>query len=356
LILLALALGCGLVASIGISQVLDRNRAAEPAGETVEVFVAAVDIPFGDVIKPEMVKLEPWPKDKAPTGVVSKLEDVEGKRPKTKLYAGEPILEVKIGATGADAPSLTVPEGYRIVTVKVTADNGGNLIRVSDRVDVQVFIRQGAVPQITQPTLQTFLRDVRIFAVDQDVNPKEGEEPGGIPKTVSLLVTPRQSEKVNLASRIGDIRLVIRNPDDKSEVADSKGRIGIEQLFDDENSEDRTADMPGQAKTPVAKKGGFADWLKKQVADVSTKAAEIKPNPAHFVQIAVIGPELQKYHFEDVNKPPIELSGDAAIEAAKARRAGAPTKPTTEPADSEDTPEQPEVSPEQPEKDKPNAE
>jgi pilus assembly protein CpaB len=352
LILLALALGCGLVASIGISQVLDRNRAVEPATETVDVFVAAVDIPFGDVIKPEMVKLEPWPKGKAPTGVVSRLEDVEGKRPKTKLYAGEPILEVKIGATGADAPSLTVPEGYRIVTVKVTADNGGNLIRVSDRVDVQVFIRQGAVPQITQPTLQTFLRDVRIFAVDQTVNPKEGEEAAGIPKTVSLLVTPKQSEKVNLASRIGDIRLVIRNPDDKSELADKSGRINIEAIFDDETSEDRNADMPGQKTPPVAKKGGFSDWLKSQVADLSTKAAEIKPDTQHFVQIAFIGPEMQKFHFEDVTKPPIELSGNAAVEAAKERGA-AHAKPGTTPTD---TPEQPEVTPEQPEKEKSNLE
>ena len=40
LLLLTLALGCGLVASVGITQVLDRSGDSGPVAETVPIYVA----------------------------------------------------------------------------------------------------------------------------------------------------------------------------------------------------------------------------------------------------------------------------------------------------------------------------
>ncbi|HEY4759658.1 MAG TPA: hypothetical protein VIH42_03675, partial [Thermoguttaceae bacterium] len=59
--LLMLALGCGLIASIGITQVLAK-RNSEPSaypGETVPIFIAVKDIPLGDPLTAEVLKLEP---------------------------------------------------------------------------------------------------------------------------------------------------------------------------------------------------------------------------------------------------------------------------------------------------------
>ena len=59
LALLLLALGCGLVASIGITKVMTRGNGdgdgaiAEGAG----IYVAAADIPMGDRLTPRAVKL-----------------------------------------------------------------------------------------------------------------------------------------------------------------------------------------------------------------------------------------------------------------------------------------------------------
>ncbi len=99
--LLMLALGCGLVASIGITQVMAK-RNAEPAStaETQPIFIAASDIPLGDRLSAEVLKLEAWPKDKVPLGAVSKIEDIDGCRTRAKLYAGEPILEKKLFGKG----------------------------------------------------------------------------------------------------------------------------------------------------------------------------------------------------------------------------------------------------------------
>ena len=72
LILLALALGCGLVASLGISQVLDSKNGQVAVVETVPIYVALHNINLGDPIDEGMVSLEEWPKSKVPVGAITK--------------------------------------------------------------------------------------------------------------------------------------------------------------------------------------------------------------------------------------------------------------------------------------------
>src|SRR5262245_47967794 len=77
LLLLALALGCGLVASIGISQVMDRNSNSPAAIETEPVYVALHNINLGDPIDSKMIALQEWPKGKVPRGAITKLEELK---------------------------------------------------------------------------------------------------------------------------------------------------------------------------------------------------------------------------------------------------------------------------------------
>ena len=76
LLLLALAGGCGLVASIGISQVMDKNAQRGPALETAPIYVALHNINLGDPIDATMVSLMEWPKDKIPPGALTQIEDI----------------------------------------------------------------------------------------------------------------------------------------------------------------------------------------------------------------------------------------------------------------------------------------
>ena len=64
LILLVLALGCGLVASIGINRVMANRPAAEVVeGESVTLFVAAADVNQHDMVPKEAINWRPhrWP-------------------------------------------------------------------------------------------------------------------------------------------------------------------------------------------------------------------------------------------------------------------------------------------------------
>jgi len=221
LLLLTLALGCGLVASIGISQVLDRQGKHGPAAVATEpIFVAKTDINLGDTLTEEVLNLEEWPKDKVPSGAVRELDKLVGRRPRTKIYQGEPILDMKlVAADGRDDPAQQVPAGFRIVSIRVDAHNGGaGLLRPGDRVDVQIYAKKDPRSGITRTVTKTILKEVRVFAVGQEFRRDASEDDAPMPRTVSLVVTPEQADKLTLATRLGEINLIMRNPDDTADT------------------------------------------------------------------------------------------------------------------------------------------
>jgi len=223
LLLLMLALGCGLVASIGITQVMGKKSANVPiaTGEMLPIFVALEDIPRGDRISAQALKLEEWPKDKVPEGALTKIEDVEGRLPKTKIFQGEPILDNKLLSKGATEglASQEIPVGYRVVSVNVTRESGvSDLVRPGDRVDVLLYMRQ-TPGTIVETATRTILQDIMVFAVNDvfDLEKTEGDQSINA-KTVSLLVTPSQAETFTLATELGTIRLALRSHEDKEQA------------------------------------------------------------------------------------------------------------------------------------------
>lgn len=214
LALLVVALGCGLVASIGITQVIAKRDTAASTEDTQAIFVAVEDVPYGKPITPELVRLEQWPKDRVPGGALCRIEDVEGRRARTTLYAGEPIRENKLLAKGASQGyTPLIPKGFRVVRVKVNNVSSG-LILPGDCVDVLVHLRRNPGYGISETATRTILQDVTVFAVDNVVE-TEGLEEKAIPaQTVSLVVTPEHAELVMLAEELGNIRLIMRNTED----------------------------------------------------------------------------------------------------------------------------------------------
>ena len=57
-------------------------------------------------------------------GAISKLEDLDGRRPRTAIIEGEPILEGKLLAPGQIAdPIRSIQKGMRLKTIGVDAEN-----------------------------------------------------------------------------------------------------------------------------------------------------------------------------------------------------------------------------------------
>ncbi len=220
ILLLMLALGCGLVASIGITQVMAKRSAdaGTESGETQAILVALKDIPMGDPITAQVVKLETRPVAYVPPGAFGDLKEVENRRAKAAIPANMPITEVVLQGTSDQLASDSIPKGHRVVAVKVDSQTaGGNLIRPGDCVDVLVHLKADlGRGGITKTTTRTILQSIKVFAVNDIWSMETGAGDKSIAaKTISLLVKPEQAETVTLASELGTIRLVLRSPDDR---------------------------------------------------------------------------------------------------------------------------------------------
>ena len=231
LALLILALGCGLVASLGITQVLAKRGDQAAPVDTAPVFVAKADIPQGTMAAGDLIKLEQWPKDKVPPGALCKQEEIDNRRAKLMIYAGQPILEPMLLHAGEMSVGAQIPKGMRVVAIPVGIEAVvGGLVVPGARCDVQVFMRQDASIGVGETVAKTVLQDIRVFAVNDMTNMQQ-QQPGADPKapeshsvtsakTVSLLVTPAQASVVTLASQLGQIRLILRSGEDSEQTKD----------------------------------------------------------------------------------------------------------------------------------------
>jgi pilus assembly protein CpaB len=305
LLLLMLALGCGLVASIGITQVMaKRNSAASGEGETSAIFVALEDIPTGDLINAEVLKLEDWPKDKIPMGALTDMEEVEGRRPKSRIYAGSVILDNQLLAKGISQGGAgnQIPPGYRVVPVKVDEETGGaDLIRPSDRVDVMVFMQANPTRGIAETCTRTILQDIKVFAVNDvfDLETTEGEESMNA-KTISLLVRPNQAETIALANELGKIRLVLRSHEDKDE-AKLDGAFPHELDTSEMANRDKE-EFPEDRPEGDGDLKDFLDWMNGQGGE---QMAEATPPESDAWTVRVI-------HSDAINDVRLETESSAA--------------------------------------------
>ncbi len=296
LILLVLALGCGLVASIGISQVMDRRGSRKATIETEPIYIAKVDINLSDRITAEFVKLDEWPKAKLPRGAMKNIDDLLERRPRTKIYEGEPILERKLRAkNAADDPSQQIPKGYRVVPVRVGSDTGGSgLIGPGDRVDVQLFVKRKRGSGLTQTMVRTILTNIRVFAVNKQFRRSlDSGDDRVVAKTVALLLKPQDANKLTLASKLGQIKMIIRNPEDtESQVTQN---ATIQDIFGTSGKNSQNRERGASSVSGSKTKSSFADWL----ARAQQAAATTKSKNAPWRVEVLEGPHRREVLFDE---------------------------------------------------------
>ena len=341
-----LALGCGLVAAIGITQVIAKRdkEPAGPPGQTHPVFVAMTDVGMGDMLTSQDLKLEQWPKDKVPSGTVSRLEDIEGRRTRTKLYAGEPILDKKLlgkGASGQGATAL-IPKGYRVVPVKVDLVSGGSsLILPGDRVDVMVHLFKDRRRDIQETVTKSILQDIKVFAVNDVLGLDDSSETGQsiTAKTISLLVTPKQAAKVTLACQLGKIQLVMRSPEDDEQVPDVQatpselfGKAGKSQRDNESLMEDQDTDK---------QKKGFLDFLDSMKDKLAAGAAPPTDAQSIWPMRVLRAEKVEVVHLEEEPSGTWKvngMSGNPAPRQPAVQLPWAVERPGQQPPDTGETP------------------
>ena len=298
MILIVIALACGLVASIGISQVMEGRGGEKAAVATVPILVAKGEIKMADTIDPRSIALEEWPKDKVPVGVLTSLEDVEGRRARQMIFEGEPILEGKlIGENDIDQEaSERIRPGYRAVAVKVQEDSAvANLLKPGDTVDVLVFLKKSEIIPATM--METILQNVCVFAVNDHMDRIIDETGKSIKaKTVTLEVKPDQVEVISLADSIGRIRLSCRRSDDTA----YENTTGASP-----------SDVFGQNRSGLADTNDPLPWLEQLSAPTPEPIASVPMNTGGFPRMEILEPNGSRYfEFPTNGSPPREVSSE----------------------------------------------
>ena len=111
----------------------------------------------------------------------------------------------------------------RAIAVRISANNtAGGCILPGDRVDVVETVgQQGGTDGPTTNVSRTILTNVKVLAIDQTVQDKEGEAVV-VGKTATLELEPAQVELVTAAEASGTLSLSLRSIADTDEVVSAR--------------------------------------------------------------------------------------------------------------------------------------
>ncbi|MGN6548191.1 MAG: Flp pilus assembly protein CpaB [Aureliella sp.] len=316
LLLLIIALGCGTVASVGVSQVMmDQKNKGSAEPPTVEIFVAVKDVDVNQKLTPELVKLEKWPQNRVPEGAIFKLEDVADRYVRQRMYPGEPVLVGKLNDTivGVDTE---IPRGYRVFDLPVNERNGGSgYIKPGARVDVMGTFKVNNVYES-----RTVMRNVRIFGINgvtvRDSDPTANSRA----TTFQLLVKESQMEALNLAAAMGELRCTLRGTLEDQDTPD--GTDTGEEFITWVRGTSSTNALAAPATSSMTNLAGSAasEMLSVVAAAALPPATEEKKK-----ELLIITPNgVTKYQWSKDDELPQRVDADGQVSVAAAPAAGWP--------------------------------
>lgn len=215
-IVLAIAIVCATVASVGVYVAVGRIPRGAPAEPRVPVVVAAREVPIGNVLTEGDLKVVQWPAKAPVPGAYADPGQLLKRGLKATVVANEPLTDKKVakpGEGGGLAP--VIREGMRAVSVRVNDVIGvAGFIIPGAKVDVVATIRQNSdsMSRIVVANVEVLTAGTLI---DEQKATKEGKPVSTT--VVTLMATPEDAQRIALASSEGQILLTLRNPLDKEE-------------------------------------------------------------------------------------------------------------------------------------------
>jgi pilus assembly protein CpaB len=219
-LILLLALAFGGSAAVGVSSFVGGKSAAGKKLDTMQIVVATADIPRGGMISSEMIKLRDCPKELAPVGAITRLQDAVERSVFTPLVKDEPVLEGKLAPKGAGrGMAALIPKGMRAFTILTPGISSGvaGFVLPGNKVDVLLTVNnnQGPDDKTGGGSTITFLQHVEILAVDQRIEaPIDNKVDPTELRSVTLLVSPDQAALLDLGQAKGTLHLALRNFED----------------------------------------------------------------------------------------------------------------------------------------------
>jgi pilus assembly protein CpaB len=220
IIVLTVALTAGGVAALLAGKVSNLGPDKQTAAHKVdsgEILVAKTSLPSGKTISPQDLEWQAWPATAASGNFIRKknrpnaIKKLSGLTVRIPVVAGEPIQEAKlVDAKGAGYLAAILPSGMRAVSTRISPETGaGGFILPNDHVDVILTRSRGKAAENSE----TILSNVRVLAIDQTVQEKNGQKVV-VGKTATLELSPRGVERLALAQHLGTLSLALRSISD----------------------------------------------------------------------------------------------------------------------------------------------
>lgn len=205
----------------------------EPSTSGTEIVVPTGRIEEGTRLDPSMFTTVAFEPDKVPLGAVRKkdMEQIIGKFSNKLLSPNVPLILEDISETKTINP-LTIPAGYRAVTINVDSRSGvEGFAKPNSRVDVLwTFTQDG------QQKVSTIVRFTKVLSVGgltaSDVGKAEVSTGA---TTVTLLVTEKDTKKIELARTLGTLSLSLVGDQEEGTKEQDPDVIDINTLLNGDN-------------------------------------------------------------------------------------------------------------------------
>ncbi len=256
MMLMVVAVGCGLVASYMTSRLLAERNGQTPTENKVTVVVARQKVsPMVLIKEPEKYfELREFPESVAPKKALKSLDEIKDQRLNKPLAEDAPVTSDDVLNKEQAGLSAQLPQGTRAVSIKVTAESSASgFILPGSHVDVVATTRGSA----KEAKSQIILQDMLVLAVDTQAQ-RDPNTQAIVGNTVTLAAKPEEAQKLTLAGALGELRLILRGLGDTTHLRvppakfedlsrPSRGDIGNE----DENTQVASAAPPVPPALPV---------------------------------------------------------------------------------------------------------
>jgi pilus assembly protein CpaB len=209
---------------------LYRSTRAPAAAQTVAIVAAAHDMPAGTRLEKGDLKTVRVPDRDVPRTAIRDEKEALDRPLLFPVSANEPITSSKLAsATGASGLAATIEVGKRAISVPINDTSGvSGLIQPRSHVDV-LFSKAGPLPDAVTTTI---LENVEVLAIGRTTEAANSSAAASAAaqaqaaarpaQSATLLVTPEEARKLELAKNQGKISLTLRNPLDRNTISDNR--------------------------------------------------------------------------------------------------------------------------------------
>lgn len=216
LLLIALSMFMGVGAAwVANNWVQIQNGEIAENKNQVTVVTAAINIPYGTKLTERHISTITIPKEIRPQGSISDPAEVEGYVALSEIMAGEMLMKSRLSShEGGSTLAALIGENMRAIT-----------LRVDDVVGVAGFLLPGNYVDVLatkierrtkQASTDTVLTKIRVLAVDQKARTDDNDPV--VVRSVTLEMTPKESEILAKSRAEGTIQLTLRNPNEEDVV------------------------------------------------------------------------------------------------------------------------------------------